>query len=76
MILTEVVDGPYWGFFGNNSEKTQLFNDVFETIQAADADLQPWMSALFDELRRLNREFSKLVAEQDQRALAKFEAKK
>lgn len=69
MILSEVVDGPYLGFFGTDFEKTQMFNDVSETIQKADQDLQPKMAALFQELRRLNREFSKLVAEQDRRDL-------
>lgn len=72
MVLTDVIDGPYLGFFGNNSEKTQMYNDIFDTINAADADLQPKMSALFDELRRINREFSKLVVEQDRRDLSRW----
>ena len=67
MILTQVADGQ--GFFTNDFEKTQKYNDVFDTINAADTDLQPKMAALFNELRRINREFGRLVEEQDKRDL-------
>ena len=59
----------YQGFFPNGEVKTEIYNDVFETINAADSDLQPKMAALFDELRRVNREFAKLAAEQARRDL-------
>lgn len=65
MILTQLEVGQ--GFFPNDFEKMLVYNDIFDTINAADADLKPKMSALFDELRRVNREFAKLVAVQDKR---------
>ena len=69
MILTQLE--PYQGFFCNGDVKQEIYNDAHDTINAADPDLQPKMSALFDEFRRINREFAKLVAEQDCRDSAK-----
>ncbi len=69
--MVTVQFGPYQGFFPNGEVKTEIYNDAFDTINAADSDLQPKMAALFDELRRINREFAKLAADQDCRDLAK-----
>ena len=57
---------PYQGFF-NEEQKQQIYNNASETIDAADADLQSKMKKLFEEFRRINREYSKLAMEQDRR---------
>ena len=72
-MVTAQVD-VYQGFFPNNTVKEGIYNDVSETIDAADPDLQAKMQELFAELRKLNREFWKLASEQDQRDFTKWEA--
>ena len=65
MILVQQEVGQ--GFFPNGFVKTEIYNDAFDTINAADADLQPKMKVLLNEFRRINREFAKLAMEQDRR---------
>lgn len=45
-------------------QKTVMYNRIFNTIeQQKDPELRARMGKAFDEIRRVNREFEKLVAE-------------
>jgi hypothetical protein len=55
------------GFFSTEHARTELYNDIFQTVDACDSDIRERLGALFAELRRVNREADKLLREQERR---------
>jgi hypothetical protein len=56
--------GVYQGFFVSNEQKNDVYNNAVELIEAVektDPDVAKKMGVLYDEFRRINREFDKLA---------------
>lgn len=52
----------YLGIFENDWQKNDCYNEAFDAMGAASANLRQRMSVAFAELRRANREWSKCLA--------------
>jgi hypothetical protein len=55
------------GFFPNEFAKKEMYEDICTTIDSADPDIRVKMLELFKQWRQVNRDFGKLVREQDRR---------
>lgn len=65
----------YQGFFQSEGQKTAIYNEMFRQMSQAEGDLYERMGDKFDELRRINREWDKLLSELDrQHAVRKLKA--
>jgi hypothetical protein len=65
----------YQGFFQTDGQKTAVYNHMFRQMSQAEGDLYRRMGDKFDEIRRANRDWDKLLAELDrQLAIRKLKA--
>jgi hypothetical protein len=74
-----MVDQKFWrdimkfnfdqeqGFFPNPFVQQEVYQDISTAIDSADSDIRKKMMTLFVQWRQVNREFGKLVREQDRR---------